>query len=54
MDLAWLTHNEAILYKLSHILPTVGEGELVGLIGVHPDSTLPALQDRRGETLLKS
>jgi hypothetical protein len=48
-----LLDDEAVLDKLADILPRVGVGDLVDLIGVEPDLVFAALHDRSGQPLLQ-
>lgn len=53
MDLSWLPDDKAIFHKFPYILPGVGHGDFVDLIGIEPDLASPALENAGGEPLLK-
>ena len=49
-----LADDQTVLHKLADALAGVGEGNVVHLVGVHPNLALTALKDRGSKSLLKS
>ena len=49
----WLLDHKTVLDELADVLPRVGVGNLVDLVGIEPDLVAAALHRRGGEPLLK-
>jgi len=47
-----LFHDETIAIKTRDIAAGIGQGNFVDLIGIQPNFSLSALEDRRGQPLL--